>query len=367
VTRVLLVTSHPLSAPWDSADKQLAVSLARRLDGYRFTVFSRAGHSLDLASARRVPIWSRDGRPGRLERAQVAVAGLGLEPTVDLVHVIVTIGPGFSRLSSWRRRLPTWVRRPLIHTVPGVRDPRHLQRSHPLGLTVALSEATASLLRAADFADVRVVPPGIPLQRWPFTESFPRNPPMILFAGHHDRDAGAEDAIRGVAAATAAERPLRLVLAMRARLGQDARREYERLHDVAGAAGLVDFELRGDVADMPALIRASSLVVFPGRSLAGKADIPLVLLEAMASGRPVVVSDLPQLAALRDAAIRVPVANPEALKAAINLLLDQPERWQDHARRGRSLVEERFSDHAMAGRYTELYEEAFALGAGPHR
>jgi glycosyltransferase involved in cell wall biosynthesis len=368
VTNVLLLTSHPLAPPWDSADKQLAMSLAHRLERrYRFTVLGRAGHPSDLPSSRRIPIWSRHGRPGLVERTQVALAGLAVELTVDLVHVVLTIGPGFSRLSSLRRRLPSTVRRPVIHTVPGIRDRTDVDRSHPLGLTVALSETTASRLRGAGFSDVRVLPPGIPLQRWPFVEKTRRDPRLILFAGHYDPDAGAEDAIRGVAAATHRERPLTLVLAMRTRLGQNAARQHERLNAVARAAGLADFELRGHVSDMASLIRSSSLVLFPARSLAGKADIPLVVLEAMASGRPVIVSDVPQFAPLGHGVTRVCVGDPAALGKAIGLLLDRRERWHGQAREGRAIVEAQFSDEVMASRYAELYEEALAMGARSHR
>jgi glycosyltransferase involved in cell wall biosynthesis len=361
VNDVLLLTSHPLSPPWDSADKQLAVSLTHLLERYRFTVFGRAGHPLDLPTGRRIPIWSRHGRPGFLERAQVALVGLPLELTVDLVHVVLTIGPAFSWLSAFRRWLPTSLRRPLIHTVPGVQDGVDLDESHALGITVALSEATASHLRGVGFSDVRIVPPGIPLERWPFAERPRRNPDLILYAGHYGRDPGAENAIRAVAGATREERPLQLLLAMRTRLGQDPSRESERLWSVARACGFAELEIRGHVADMGSSIRSSSLVVFPDRSLAGKADLPLVLLEAMASGRPVVVSDLPQFSPLGDAVTRVPVGDARALGQAIRFLLDEPACWQQKACAGRVLVQERFSDEVMARRYAELYEEALGM------
>lgn len=358
MTRVLLLTSHPLSPPWDSADKQLAAAVARHVPGVRFCVLDRLGARAGGLGDWRLPVWSPSGQPGRLAHAQVAALGLAAEPAVDLVHAVVTIGPGFGRLARWHRRLPARLRRPVLHTAPGVTDPSALASAVPLGPTVALSEATAARLRDAGFGDVRVVAPGIPLERWPMWRRPAGGPPMVLFAGHHDPGGGAEEALRGMAAACAGT-PLRarLVLAMRSRPGQDARREAARLEGLAGALGLPDVRVLGHVADMPSLIREATLVVLPARTLAGKADLPLVVLEAMAAGRPVVISRLPSLAALGDAVTSVPPGSAAELGRAVAGLLDAPARWRAMAAAGRRAVEERFSERAMAASYARLYAE----------
>jgi glycosyltransferase involved in cell wall biosynthesis len=144
---------------------------------------------------------------------------------------------------------------------------------------------------------------------------------------------------------------------MRSRPGQDARREAARLRALAGSLGLAGVELLGHVADMPSLIGEATLVVLPARTLAGKADLPLVVLEAMAAGRPVVVSRLPSMATLGDAVTRVPPGSPAALGVAVAGLLDDPARWRAMAAAGRRAVEARFSEQAMAASYARLYAE----------
>lgn len=356
--RVALVTSHPLSAPWDSADKHLAEVVARVLPEYRFVSVRRVGASRHDIPGRRVPILSRTGTPGPLASVQIGAFALAALGFVDLVHAIVTIGPGFPLLARSFGPLAARLRRPILHTAPGVVDSSILSsgssRASSLGTTVVLSQQSAQMLRAAGFPDVRVVPPSLPLQRWPVV---PRPPgePVVLFAGHYDCGGGAETAVEAFAASSARDRA-RLVLAMRSRPGQDEARLAGRLRGHAKALGVDRIEVRGHVTDMPALVRSATVVIFPASTLAGKADIPLVLLEAMATGRPVVTSDLPSLAVLGQAVARV---RPEAGETAraIDEDLTNDTVWRRHAQEGRQLVEREFSEAAVARLYADLYAE----------
>ncbi len=226
-----------------------------------------------------------------------------------------------------------------------------------------MSQTSADQLRSAGFPDVRVIPPAVPLERWPMLERAPRDPALVLFAGHYDPGGGAEEAIRGAAHASRLARSFRLVLAMRTRFGQNPAREAARLLEVAAQGGLKEIDIRGHVDDMNELVRQASVVVFPPVALRGKADLPLIVLEAMASGRPVVVSDLPAFAALGEAPIRVPPGNSESLGRAIAAVLDDGARWAAQAKAGRGLVEDHFSEAAMAARYSALYDEVLAMRA----
>ncbi len=353
MSRILLATSHPIAPPWDSADKQIARSLVSTIPEHRFTVFGRLGHR--IPDARRIPVWSRGGHPGITERAQVGFAMAALLPTADLVHLVMTIGPGTTRaIRAWR--LLPWGDRPVVHTVPGIVDESYLEGYEPLGTTVALSEQTGRLLRDRGFDDVRVIPPAIPIQQWPVAPR-PEAVPTVLMAGHHDPGGGAEDAIRAVADIAGRGVPARLTLAMRSRLDQDPDTEAEGLRQLARSLGVDDVEVQGEVQDMASLIRMSSVIVLPATDLQGKADVPLVVLEAMATGRPVIVNDLPSFDALEDAAIRVPVGDPSSLATAITTVLEDDSTYREHAERGRRLAEARFPEQRMAAAYSELYAE----------
>jgi glycosyltransferase involved in cell wall biosynthesis len=102
-----------------------------------------------------------------------------------------------------------------------------------------------------------------------------------------------------------------------------------------------NFRLLGVREDIPALLAAADLFIFPTEANEG---MGLGALEAMAAGVPLVasaVSDLGQLPA--DTARLVPPGDMRALLAACRTLLADPEDAAARAVRSRQLVVERFS------------------------
>ncbi|MFE5297165.1 glycosyltransferase family 4 protein [Streptomyces sp. NPDC056632] len=356
--RVLLLTSSPLDGA-DGADVRLASDVLGALPDIEFTWFTqwprrRGRPPPNGHGGHAVRILSRDGVPHVSERVQSALAGGVHARRCDLVHAFLTIGRTFPAFS-WLRPLLLGAR-PVVHTVPGVMDARLLPRTRPLGTTIALSESMARRLRAAHFGDVRVIPPMIPLEEWP---PRPRPPglPVVLYAGHHDAQGGAEAAIEAAAEAVRAGVRFRLVLAMRGRPGQDLHALEEALRERAAARGLVDTEVLGYVDDMRALITSAHVFLFPPSAIGGKADIPLTVLQALATGRPVILSDLPQFADFGNAVLRAPAGDARRTGQQLVWLLGQPRSWDVLAERGRATVEKQFGPERFAAQYASLYRE----------
>lgn len=91
--------------------------------------------------------------------------------------------------------------------------------------------------------------------------------------------------------------------------------------------------------EMPAVYRAADVLVLPSRD----EGVPRTVLEAMATGTPVVTSDLPQLRPLTDqAGCSVAVGDQVALGAALVEVLDNSKKAAGMAQRGRELVTKRF-------------------------
>ena len=86
----------------------------------------------------------------------------------------------------------------------------------------------------------------------------------------------------------------------------------------------------------------------------------LVVLEAMAAGRPVITTALPS--AVREVnvpgvtGLEVPLRDVQALAQALESLSQDPTRRRTMGEAGRRRVAEQFTQSMMAERHIELYE-----------
>ena len=112
----------------------------------------------------------------------------------------------------------------------------------------------------------------------------------MLYPGDYEVSHGAATLARAVAAIVRKVPAARVVFACRAKTPKSAIARAAVENDLR-AAGLLDRTRHaGEVDDMAALIAASSVVAFPVDDLYGKVDVPLVLLEALALGVPIVAA-----------------------------------------------------------------------------
>jgi len=121
--------------------------------------------------------------------------------------------------------------------------------------------------------------------------------------------------------------------------------------------GLSDFILpTGIRQDIPHVLSALDLFVLPSLW----EGMPIVLLEAMAAGLPVVatrVGGVPELVEDGATGLLVPAHDPEALAKAIIALLQDRERAEAMGQAGRERVERYFSVERMVQQTEALYEE----------
>ena len=234
-------------------------------------------------------------------------------------------------------------------------------------LIASTADESAELVRTYGAVPERVfvVPPGVdlsvfqPVDRDEARRKIGYGPGrLLLFVGRLERLKGVEVAIRALALLRDRNHDdVRLLI-----LGEDSKDgdegEKDRLKAVAADVGVRDrVDFLGSVAhhELPYFYSAADVCVMPSYS----ESFGLVGLEAQASGRPVVGSDVSGLrSVIRDQVSGYLIAghDPAEYAERIGRLLEDPELAQQMGRRGR-LLAQRYSWTRTADRLRELFED----------
>jgi glycosyltransferase involved in cell wall biosynthesis len=137
--------------------------------------------------------------------------------------------------------------------------------------------------------------------------------------------------------------------------------ERARLEALAAGLGVGErLVITGWAADARAYLPSFDVFVLPSRW----EGMPLVILEAMHDGLPVVATDVGSVAeavADGETGFVIPAGDGAALQDRLARLLADPALRERLGRRGRAVAAEHFTATAMARRYEALYREALAV------
>lgn len=364
--RVFLLTSHPVMPPWNGGDKNLARILLTSDIGVDYTfVGSRWDDGTWETRHRSLAVAFRDDLPVAREKLRLLTRLLLRPSHEDLVHSIVTFSPGTLSQHALAR-LPLVRTRPLVVTCPtGSELPMLLLRR--ASAVVALSRATEARLRALGVSGVCRIPPGVELevftprpQREAQLQLGVETRPWMLFAGHYDLGGGLENALSTLHKVRQVVPTAGLLVAMRSRPGRAQGRERERLQKMVCDLKLSDLVLDlGGTVNMRLALQAASVILFQPDRLGLKMELPMTLLEALATGRPVVVSSLEPLVELTDdsSAVVVTLGSDQRILIHLQRLLADEAYARARSVEARRLAASRYSSGTMVRSYEELYNQ----------
>ena len=370
--RVLFV-SKPIAPPWNDGSKNLVRDVAAHLVRARATVMATADAPEVGPRVAVDPVYRSAGRfaPAASANARV-VFRLAFGDAHDIWHFVFAPNPLSStvaRAASRGRRATGWNGK-IVQTVASA--PRFFERAANWifgDVVVALSEHTRGrLIGAGVSADrIRVIPPCArpPSGGHDLADVRKRHRlgdgPIVLYPGDYEVSQGAQTVAAATAEIAKAAPGATIVFACRKKTSAagDAQKLVE---EEISRQGLTHRTVHlGEVKDMGELLAVASVVAFPVDDLYGKVDLPLVLLEAMALGLPIIVARGGPLEALDFARFVEPGDGPGLAAHVIELL-----RHPDAARRlggdARRVYDARYTPEAVAARYDDLDEELAARG-----
>ncbi|HVP14968.1 MAG TPA: glycosyltransferase family 4 protein [Terriglobales bacterium] len=259
-------------------------------------------------------------------------------PRGSIVHVHCAAGPSFWRKAAYAR-LARWKgARVLLHVHPihfldffergGALRRRAIRSTIALcEMVIVLTESVAGRYRSLALAE-RIVPVPNPVDLGEFRigPAPRRREETVVYVGWFVPEKGAQDLLDAIARLRGGRPGLRAVFA-----GYKGERE---LRDRVRALGLEStVEIAGWLgrAETIGLLRSCTLIALPSHS----EGVPMVLLEAMACGTPIVtcgVGGIPDIVREDRNALYVQPGDVAGLSVAIGRLLDHPELRDEMSR-----------------------------------
>lgn len=236
-----------------------------------------------------------------------------------------------------------------------------------LPMILARSESLADRLvdMGCDPAKIRINRTGIPLEKFPAAvRHVPENGEWrIVQACRLIEKKGLPDTLKAFATFRNAHSQARLILAGEGPL----RNSLEKLASELGLGGVVDFTGFLDSEALQALYHSAQIFIHPSRTTAAgdQEGVPNSLLEAMASGLPVVATQhggIPEAVRHGEEGFLVPENSSEALADALENLASRPGCLGAFSVAAASGVRMRFDIHRSVARLEDFYEELRALG-----
>jgi len=368
--RALYVT-RPLCPPWDEASKNFAHDLAKHVRHVQPILLTYG--TLDDVHCQQEAVYSACHFDTR-QKLRSIWAQWKLRNAAEIAHYFFTptrTNAAIVRaiLSQTRRRVRT------IQTIATLRDDivptSHLRRLLFADALVTYTRYTRDMLRSLGFDNVTHAAPGIDLQHFrplapdPAVRThfdIPSDARVVMYPGEYVR-LGATDMILDAMRAywrsdhPGAQKTI-LLLALRVKNAADAEKKAA-IHTALQRDGLASFVRYTDTyADMRALYNLSDIVLFPVRTMAGKFDVPLALVEAFACARCTIVSDIPRLREFTHPSFSAIIESGDtaALTVAISQLLDNDAARHAMGQRAKEFAHNQFDIKHTAQHYDELYD-----------
>ena len=364
----VLTISKPVVPPWNDSSKNLVRDLVLGTDDVNFIVLTDGSHSFARPHITERPVYRGAGAfaPGLRQNASVVRQVLS-KTKGQLQHFFFAPNPRTSSIIRGLRRIR---RSPAIHTICSVPQSfERINRALFADVHVAVSRYTFEQLSEMGVRNVHHIPPSAPPLKPRFSAAerasarrslgFSARGPIIVYPGDYSFSRAAHTVAATAKLLADSKHEPTWILACRLKDATSQTIEAEIRADLAKLAARGRVIFLNHVEEIHDLLAASDIVVLPAESTYAKMDLPLVLLEALAIGRPVVVSDRAPLNEVLagGGGLGVPPNDAPALAEAIEGLLDQPGQLEELGQLGASWVDRELNREKIAARYVSLYRE----------
>ncbi|OGI16385.1 MAG: hypothetical protein A3J63_01735 [Candidatus Moranbacteria bacterium RIFCSPHIGHO2_02_FULL_40_12b] len=375
--KILLVT-RPICPPWDEASKNFAYNLAKNIRDCEITLLTCGKISRLSENIKQEPIYS-SVRFNFFQKLRLVIFLFFNARKYDVIHLLFTP----TKTNGWIIKyilksplIPLWkrgrIKVKIIQTIATLREDLYGDAEIKKMLfgdrIITYSQHAKNKLNSLGFNNVTQVYPGIDLEHYsptpksnlqPTTYNLQPDDFVVTYPGEYARLGAANDIMDMILrySSILKNNNIKLVFACRVKNEMDARKKEEVKRKLEAAGCLDNVIFTDTVSDMAELYNISDVVIFPVRDMKGKFDVPLAVTEAMACGKPVILSDLAILKEFANENNSVIIKNGdiEQLKSSILDLYQNKNKREEVGKNGRKYIEANFDIKIVAERYKEIY------------
>lgn len=363
----ILMVTRPISPPWDEASKNFAYDIACSIPEHKFHILTLpANESINNSNIIQHAIYTQP----TLSRYQQLLLLKYLwhqHKQIDAYHYFFT---PTSSTSPLLRYLTNKNRKKSIQSVACLpahvlSDPNKIKKLLFADKIITYSEYTKNQIRLAGLNNVDAIYPGVNLEKFnPTIETYQlkkklgiENEKVVLYAGEYERLQAIDDIMKAIPLVIRSGLAVKFIFACRIKSSRDKKIE-QRVKNELRQNNLSDHVIfLNTVTDMPTLINLSHVCILPAREMSGKFDLPLILIEALACAKPIIVTDIAPMNEIIQGNVgrKIDPGNFRALAQSIRELLANEAEYKKISDSCRKLAEEKFDIKKIANKYAEIY------------
>ncbi len=371
MTKKVLLATRPLVLPWDEASKNFAYFLGKEVRGHALTLLTTRERLRELPTS----VYQEAIYSSRFfdlpAKGKFFLYLFQAKNRFDITHYLFTptkLNTSIIRFLAYPTKGKT------IQTVATLREDLYSEKELRSLLfadrIIVYTDLTKQKLERMGITNVIRIYPGIDLDLYQprgkeesilSTHNLTWDDFLIIYPGEYTRlgatDMLAETFIKYFIAHP--ESPMRFLFACRIKNSADhKKREELRTHvKKHNLQSKILFQESHAHTDMAALYNTADVVIFPVANLRGKFDVPLVIIEAYACGKPVILSDLPQFKEFANDAVcvTIPKDSGDKLIESLAYLKDNEEERVRLGENARRFAKDHFDLKNTAKQYEEVY------------
>ncbi|KKR22153.1 MAG: Glycosyl transferase group 1 [Candidatus Moranbacteria bacterium GW2011_GWA2_39_41] len=368
--KILLVT-RPIAPPWDEASKNFAFSLAKDLVSNEnlelHLMTNGAVAELPQGIIQEHVYTHSENDFGFSQKIRSLLFQIMTRSQFDIAHFVFTP----TKLNSFIiKKFIQNEKTKTIQTVATLREDMfsdaELKNLMFADLVITYSTYAQEKLKDLGIVNVARVYPGIDLENYRAKQTRQLFPAynasdfVINFAGEYTRLGAMDDVIDAFIQISQKIPNAKLSMAVRVKNEKDASKKKEVIEKLKQSDVLEKVVFHDDGRfNMADIYNFCDVSLFPVQNMRGKFDVPLVVVEAMACEKPVIVSNLPILKefASDTNSITIEQGNVAQLVDAILDLYNNPEKRTLLGKGGRKFCEKNFDIKKVASIYEKIYFE----------